>query len=71
MPREFPDTSQVEFSAKVDKADYEEFIGHLPIHGATAWLIRGALKNINEKLRDDPSLTLQLRESISELVRQT
>lgn len=71
MPREFPDTQQVEFSAKVSKADYEEFIGLLPIHGATAWLIRGALKIINEKLRDDPALTEQLRESITELVRTT
>lgn len=71
MPREFPDTNQVEFSAKIDKALYEEFIGYLPIHGATAWLIRGAVTNINEKLRNNPTLVEQLRESISELVRST
>ena len=68
MPREYPD-NLVEFSAKVPKADYEEFIGLLPIHGATAWLIRNALKECNAKLRNDPTLVERLREAIGEALK--
>lgn len=68
MPREYPD-NLIEFSAKVPKADYEEFIGYLPIHGSTAWLIRNALKEINAKLRDDPTLVSRLREAITEMTK--
>lgn len=68
MPREYPD-NLIEFSAKVSKTDYEEFIGYLPIHGSTAWLIRNALKTINAKLRDDPTLVDRLREAITEITK--
>jgi hypothetical protein len=68
MPKEYAD-NLIEFSAKVSKADYEEFIGYLPIHGSTAWLIRNALKEINNKLRADPTLTERLREAIAETTR--
>lgn len=65
MPREFPEAGQIEFSGRVSKEDYDEFVGRFPIHGATTWFIRSSLKNFLEQCRTNPAL----EETVAEAIR--
>lgn len=56
MPREYPDTDQVEFTGRVARPDYEEFIGRFPMYGATTWFIRTALSRFLAECQANPSL---------------
>lgn len=70
MPREFPDTGQVEMSAKVPKELYDEFIGFFPQHGASSWFIRTALTNLIAEVSKDVPAVDRVREAIRESIRQ-
>lgn len=67
MPRETE--TQVELTARVDRPDYDEFIGNLPTFGATSWFIRTAVKNFNEQCKKDPSLADKVRAAIEDMGR--
>lgn len=64
MPREFPEAGQIEFAGRVTKADYDEFIGRFPVHGATTWFIRTALSNFLNECRANPTLDEVVTEAI-------
>lgn len=70
MPREFPDTGQIEMSGRVDKRLYDEFVGRFPHHGATTWFIRTSLVKFLDTIRDDPSLEEQVAEAMRSLAEQ-
>ena len=61
------DSQQVEFSSRVPKTDYDEFIGNFPLHGATSWFIRTALKEFNKKCSESPVVVEQVRQAITEM----
>lgn len=67
MPREFPDAGQIEFAGRVSKADYEEFIGRFPLHGATTWFIRSALSRFLTECQVNPSLDEIVTEAIKNM----
>lgn len=67
MPREFPAEGLVEFSSRVPKSDYEEFIQNFPLHGATSYFIRTALHEFNLQCRDNPNMVETIRESIRKM----
>lgn len=68
MPREFPDLGLIEFSSRVPKNDYDEFIGNFPLHGATSWFIRTALREFNLQCRANPAAIETIRESIGKML---
>jgi hypothetical protein len=70
MPREFPDTGQIEMSGRVDKRQYEEFTGRFPHHGATTWFIRTALTRFLEVVRKDPSLEDKVAEAMKSVAEE-
>jgi hypothetical protein len=67
MPREFPGEGLIEFSSRVPKSDYDEFIGNFPLHGATSWFIRTALREFNISCRDNPNAIAHIRANIQKL----
>jgi hypothetical protein len=65
----------VEFSARVDEADYLEFLQHFggedarsAMYGASAWLIRNSLKNFNRQMRENPALIEGCRKAVTQMV---
>lgn len=65
----------VEFSARVDEADYLEFLQHFggedarsAMYGASAWLIRNSLKNFNKLMREQPALIESCRQGVQQMV---
>lgn len=58
---------QVEFSSRVSKEDYDEFNGNFPLHGATSWFIRAALKEFNKQCRENKTVVNLVRDAISEM----
>jgi hypothetical protein len=67
MPNEL---QQVEFSSRVPKSDYDEFVGNFPVHGAVSWFIRSALKEFNKQCRAEPSTIERIREAIVEVMKE-
>lgn len=57
----------VEFSSRVPREDYDEFVGNFPLHGATSWFIRRSLKEFNLQCRNDPSMIERIKEAIKEM----
>ncbi len=58
---------QVEFSSRVPKVDYDEFVGNFPLHGATSWFIRTALKEFNKQCTENPTVIEQVRAAITDM----
>ena len=67
MPREFPEAGQIEFSGRVSKADYDEFVGRFPQYGATTWFIRTALSKFLVECRSSSTLDEIVTEAIKNM----
>ena len=68
----------VEFSARIDEEDYLEFLRHFggedarsAMYGASAWLIRNAVKNFNALIREQPTLIDVCRLSVQKMVEES
>lgn len=70
MPREFKDTGQIELSGRVDKAQYDEFMGRFPIHGAATWFVRQALSRFLDQIRGNPTLEEQIAEAMKSVAEE-
>lgn len=66
--------TKVEFSGKVDLADYKEFSEYFddgkgkPIYGATTWFISTSLKEFLTEVRRNPKLKEQVVASIKTML---
>ncbi len=69
--REYPENGTVEYTAKIPKPMYEEFIGFFPQYGSNSWFIRGALENLLELCRQQPRSVDLLRAAIESTVRNS
>jgi hypothetical protein len=70
MARQFPDIGKTEFTAKIPTPLYNEFIGFFPMHGANSWFIVNALEQLLEICRTQPSALDNLRDAVSNAVKQ-
>lgn len=59
----------VRADAQIPETVRDEFIGILPVFGASSWLIRLAYEAAIEELRDDPDLTERIKRAIRNKIR--
>lgn len=57
-----------EFSAHVPIEEYNFFMEQVGSYGAAKWFINTALKQFNQKLRENPSARRLVEESIEEML---
>lgn len=61
-------TETVEFSSSVPKEEYDFFKENFPQYGAVKWFINTALKEFNDRVRENPSLREQVNGAVQSML---
>lgn len=60
----------VEFSAKIPKEAYDEFLEYVPTYGGTTWFINAVLLEFNSQMRKNPDqLKVVVKESVEAMLQ--
>ena len=62
------DKEIVEFGAKVQRADYDEFKENFPQYGAVNWFINTSLQEFNRAVRENPTSKDIINQAIQKML---